>query len=99
MDNNEYFTVSFYPEQYREQLGVLGSRSGRDIDKMNESGLTAVSAGESMTFKEAEVTLVCRKLFKQRLLLENMLQKIVDTVYADNDLHDMYIGEVVDILR
>ena len=38
-------------------------------------------------------------IFKQRLLPENMPQKIVDTVYADNDLHDMFIGEVVDILR
>ncbi len=99
MDGNEYFTVSFYPEQYREILGVLGSKSGRDMDKMKASGLTAITAGESMTFREAEVTLVCRKLFKQRLLPENMPKDVVDSMYADNDLHDMYIGEVVEIIR
>ena len=66
---------------------------------MKGSGLTAVKAGESVTFKEAEVTLVCRKLFRQRLLPENMPKDVEKTLYADNDLHDMYIGEVVDIIK
>ena len=26
MDNNEYFTISFYPEEYKKTLGVLGSK-------------------------------------------------------------------------
>ena len=99
MDASEYFTVSFYPDKYKKELGILGSKSGRDMDKMRGSGLTAIKAGESMSFKEAEVTLVCRKLFKQCLLPENMPRDIVDTMYVDNDLHDMYIGEVVDIIR
>ncbi len=99
MDENEYFTVSFYPEEYKKVLGVLGSKSGRDMDKMTASGLTSVKAGESMSFKEAEVTLVCKKLFKQSLLTENMPKDVADTMYADNDIHDMYIGEVVDIVK
>ena len=33
MDDNEYFTVSFYPEEMKKTLGVLGSKSGREIDK------------------------------------------------------------------
>ncbi len=99
MDENEYFTVSFYSDKFKKELGVLGSKSGRDMDKMGASGLTPVKAGESVSFKEAEVTLVCRKLFRQRLLSENMPKEVVKTMYADNDLHDMYIGEVVDIIR
>ena len=99
MENNEYFTVSFYPEEFKKVLGVLGSKSGRDMDKMKASGLTAVKAGESMSFKEAEVTLVCKKLFRQSLLTENMPKDIANTMYADNDIHDMYIGEVVEIIK
>ena len=56
MDENEYFTVSFYPEEFRKMLEVLGAKSGRDMDKMHDSGLTPVRAGESMSFHEAEVT-------------------------------------------
>ena len=99
MDNNEYFTISFFPEEYKKTLGVLGSKSGRDMDKMHESGLTAIEASKSMTFKEAEVTFVCKKLFKQCLEKENMNPDLAKQFYDGDALHDMYIGEIVDIIR
>ena len=99
MDKNDYFTVSFYPEDRKKTLAVLGSKSGRDMDKIYNSGLTAVSAGKSVSFKEAEVTLVCRKLFRQRVELSNIPEDIVKACYGSGDPHDMYIGEVVDIIR
>ncbi len=95
MENNDYFTVSFYPEEYKKTLGVLGSKSGRDIDKMHTEGLTAVEAGESISFKEAEVTLVCKKLFKQELDPKNMPSEVADQFYKNDALHHMFIGEVV----
>ena len=99
MDANEFFTVSFYPEECRQILGVLGSKSGRDMDKMKESGLTPVKAGESVSFKEAEVTLVCRKLFRQQLEVSNIPEDVVKAMYEGQAPHDMYIGEIVDIIR
>ena len=42
-------------------LGILGSKSGRDMDKMKESGLTPSVALESVTFAEAEITLVLKQ--------------------------------------
>ena len=98
MEDNDYFTVSFYPEDMKKILGVYGSKSGRDIDKMNYEGLTAVEAGESMSFAEAEITLVCRKLFKQKLDAANIPEDIVKAFYSGDAEHDMYIGEVVDII-
>ena len=99
MDTNEFFTVSFYPEECKQILGVLGSKSGRDMDKMKESGLTPVQAGKSMSFKEAEVTLVCRKLFKQQLNVANMPEDVAKAMNEGQAPHDMYIGEIVDIIR
>ena len=99
MDKYDYFTVSFYPEDRKKTLAVLGSKSGRDMDKIHNSGLTSVSAGKSVSFKEAEVTLVCRKLFCQRVELSNIPEDIVKACYSSGDPHDMYIGEVVDIIR
>ena len=99
MDNNDYFTVSFYPEAYRKILGILGSKSGRDMDKMHQSGLTPITAGPSMTFSEAQVTLVCKKLFVQRLDSKKIPQDIIDRYYTNDAEHDMYIGQVVDIIR
>ncbi len=97
MDREEYFTVSFYPEEYKKTLGVLGSKSGRDMDKMNASGLTPEPIGDSMTFGEAELTLVCRKLFCQQLDVKNIPSEIADAFYEKDAAHDMYIGEVVEI--
>ena len=99
MDSNGYFTVSFYPEECRKVLGVLGSKSGREMDKMKESGLTPTKAGDSMSFKEAEVTLVCKKLFKQQLDVANMPEDVAKAMYEGQAPHDMYIGEIVDIIR
>jgi flavin reductase (DIM6/NTAB) family NADH-FMN oxidoreductase RutF len=98
MDKEDYFTVSFYPEEYKKTLVVLGSKSGRDMDKMNASGLTPKAVENSMTFEEAEVTLVCRKLFKQRLNPENIIDEKAKAFYDGDAEHDMYIGEVVEIL-
>ncbi len=98
MDNNEFFTVSFFPEEYREILVTLGSRSGRDMDKMKDSGLTAKKAGASISFEEAETTLVCKKLVRQRLEVENIPEDIADSLYKGEAPHDMYIGEVVEII-
>ena len=98
MDANEFFTVSFYPEECKRILGVLGSKSGRDMDKMKESGLTPVQAGESMSFKEAEITLVCRKLYKQQLNVANMPENVAKAMYEGQAPHDMYIGEIVEII-
>lgn len=118
MDRNDYFTISFFPEEYRKVLGVLGAKSGRNMDKMHDSGLTAkiisldgengsagasadgVSAdGETVTFEEAEITLVCRKLYMQRMDPENILDESAKAFYKNAEPHDEYIGEVVAILR
>ena len=99
MDANEYFTISFFPEEYKQILGVLGSKSGRDMDKMKDSGLEAVKAGDSVSFREAEVTLVCRKMFKQELSVANMPEDVAKAMYEGQAPHDMYIGEVVEIIR
>ena len=55
------------------------------------------AVGESMSFKEAELTLVCRKLFVQELRKSRMPKDIAASFYADDDMHIMYIGEVVQI--
>ncbi|SES66142.1 Flavin reductase like domain-containing protein [Pseudobutyrivibrio sp. C4] len=95
MKDNDYFTVSFYPEECKKTLGVLGSKSGRDMDKVHESGLTSKEVENGITFEEAEVTLVCRKLICQRLEPENMIPEIAKQFYENEAQHDMYVGEVV----
>ena len=99
IDNNDYFTISFFPEEYKKTLGVLGSKSGREMDKMHASGLTPVQVENGITFKEAETTFVCRKLCKQPIELRNMPEDVVNSFYKADKPHDMYIGEVINIIQ
>ncbi len=95
---NEYFTVSFYPEEYKNALNVMGSKSGRDCDKDREAGLTAVSCGETVTYKEARRTLLCRKLFAQDMKTENFTPEVIRKFYGTEPAHKLYIGEIIEIL-
>ena len=98
MEENEFFSLSFYPSEYRKALGVMGSKSGRVCDKDALAALTPVAAGDSVSYKEAETTLVCRKIYTGELSPENIPAEVKDTFYCDEDWHRMYIGEVVEII-
>ena len=95
MEKSEYFTVSFYPAKCRKALGIMGSVSGRDTDKDRASGLTPKAIGRATTYEEAEITLLCRKIYRQDLLAENMPEDVVTAYYESDAPHCMYIGEVV----
>ncbi|MBR6609875.1 MAG: flavin reductase [Oscillospiraceae bacterium] len=99
LDSNEYFTVSFYDEKYRKDLGVLGTLSGRDGDKVAKTALTPVTVGESISFKEAKMTLLCKKIYRQDLITDTMPQEAIDKYYIDEAPHTMFIGEVVNIIE
>ncbi len=99
LDENEYFTVSFFDEKYRQDLSVLGTLSGRDGDKVAKTALTPVTAGQSMTFEQATLTLLCKKIYRQDLITDTMPQEAIDKYYIDEAPHTMFIGEVVDIIE
>ncbi len=39
VESHDCFTLSFYPEEYKKALSLCGSKSGREIDKAEETGL------------------------------------------------------------
>ena len=99
LDSNEYFTVSFFDEKYRRDLSLLGTLSGRDCDKVAKTALTPVCVGESVSFREAKITLLCKKIYRQDLSLDTMPQYAVDTYYLNEAPHTMYIGQLIDIIE
>lgn len=103
MENNEYFTISFYDKEYRKDLGILGSKSGRDMDKVSLTKLTPEFLDNATSFKEAKLTIVCKKIYFQDLDINNINtdsvpQSEVDRFYKTEPVHRMYIGEVIDII-
>ena len=99
LDREEYFTLSFFGGEYREQLALCGSKSGRDTDKIKNCGFTVQSAScGGPFFEEAKLVLVCRKQFVQPLDPERMPDGIKERWYPQKDYHILYIGEIVQAL-
>lgn len=97
VDREEYYSLSFFPGEYKKALGYLGSHSGRDEDKVAISGLTPVFTDKTTWFNEAKLVLVCRKLYRAPIIEEGFVdRKVLDDAYPNRDFHDLYVGEIVE---
>ena len=95
-EREEYFTLSFFGEEYKKALAFCGRNSGRDCDKAKETGLTPMEIDGSMSFEESETVVVCKKLFYQDIDPAGFIEKGLDAAnYPQKDYHRMYVGEVV----
>lgn len=98
VDENEYFSLSFFDEEYKKDLGYLGSVSGKDEDKVSKTNLTPEFNDKAVYFKQAKLVLICRKLYKQDLKQECFIDTdVMNDSYPKRDFHTMYIGEIEEI--
>jgi flavin reductase (DIM6/NTAB) family NADH-FMN oxidoreductase RutF len=55
------YTLSYFPNEYKEQILFLGSKSGRDSEKMKEVELTSIQTPSGdMSFKEVRLIIECK---------------------------------------
>lgn len=99
METNGYYTMSFFDEKYRDALNFCGSKSGRDFDKVKETGLTPAFTENGVPyFEEAKLVLVCKKLYSQFLNEESIADGDAVNKWYNNDYHKMYISEIAEVL-
>ena len=100
LEENERFTMSFFSKEYKKTLSFLGTISGKNLDKIGESGLTLVSIDNlSFAFEESRLIFDCKKIYYNDLLPQNFLDSEIGLNYKANDYHRMYIGEIVNIFE
>ena len=100
LEREPLFTVGFFGEEFKKDLALLGRYSGRDCDKVGMTGLTpmffTLPQGRATAFQQAELTLVCRKIYAG-----DMDKSLIDPGIAgahyepEEPAHTMYIGEVI----
>ena len=99
MESNDTYTLSFYGKEYKTALNFCGSKSGRDVDKAKETGLTPVFGEAAPYFEQAEIVLVCRKLYAQAIDPNCFIDTSCDSKwYAAKDYHKQYISEITKVL-
>lgn len=96
MEESDSFTLCAFPAQFGEALLLCGTKSGRDVNKAREAGLTPVASTRvgAPGFEEAELILECRKLYFNDLNPENFATREIGKHYPKRDYHRMYVGEV-----
>ena len=84
----------------RSIYNICGSKSGRDTDKIKESGLLPLTTPDgNVTFEQARLTLECRKLYGQLLSPEHFIDKsLPDKWYgAQGNFHKVYVVEILKV--
>ena len=97
LKESDTFTVEFFPPEYRKALGYLGSHSGRDGDKVAAAGLTPKAIGNGVTFAEANLTFLCKKLYQGPFEREGLADEINNGIYKNWQPHWMFVGEILEV--
>lgn len=109
LDKNREFTINIpYGEFNKRILGYCGTKSGKDVDKIKDMGLTLEEPSSISVpgIKELPLTLECKVIYSQKqdskkISDENnskFYPQDVDSSFhgANKDYHTAYYGEIVD---
>lgn len=100
IDMNSTYSLSFFDSAYQKTLSYLGTVSGRNEDKINQSNLTPCFLEETPAFEEASLVLTCKKLYQQNLDPSCFIQSTLDEKwYSEKDYHTMYVSEIEKIYQ
>ena len=99
-ERSDYYTLSFLEEGHRDILQFCGTRSGRDTDKIAETGLLPrVTAKGGVYFEQCRLVLECKKLYSDRIKEDQfIIQNLISKNYPKKDFHKFYIGEIISCL-
>lgn len=98
MEDSEYFTMSFFGEKDKDALKFCGSHSGKDVDKAAETGLVPMTIDNAVSFEQAKIIIVCKKMAFGEIDPKGFIDENIDNNYANKDYHKMYIGSIEKVL-
>ncbi|MDK2829763.1 flavin reductase family protein [Clostridium butyricum] len=99
LDDSDRFSLTIFNDEYIRELSYLGTMSGRDEDKISKVKFNISEENGTPYFNEAEIVLICKKIYSQDLSEECFEYDITHCKnYSENNIHTMYIGEIEKIL-
>ena len=98
IESAPHFTLSFFNETWRDALRLCGSKSGRDTDKVAQTGITPIQQNGMVWFEQAKLVLQCRQLYKNDLSETHFLDKTLLDTYQAGDYHRVYISAIEKVL-
>lgn len=96
LDKYDSFSLSFF-ENSEDSLRILkeaGMKSGRNYSKMSELGLDPVVLDDTICFKQANMSITCKKALKTLLSGDTFIDRGALSHYPQGDWHYLFIGEI-----
>ena len=73
----------------------MGTKSGRDGDKIKEVGFNPIFLDGVPTFEEAKVVIIAQKMYIDEIKPEKFLDKsIAERLFTKEEAHIVYTGRV-----
>lgn len=99
INKNDFFSISIFETSYKDLLSFLGSKSGRDINKMKIEGLTPIDYnGKTVFFKEAKEVFILKKLFDLPMQDKIIDAQVKNIFYKNGDYHHLFFGRIIEYL-
>jgi len=97
LEKSQQFTVSIPFKDMSKALGICGSQSGRDTDKLAAANLTTVPGKKISTPVIADCGLhyECKVVYKQEMVAELLAADLQEKWYASGNYHTLFYGEIL----
>lgn len=101
MESAGDFSVCVLPEGYGKELNLCGTRSGRDINKLEACHLHVAKCHHVNAFfiSESVIHFECRTVHKHFLDAATLDPEIIKRYYPKKDYHMVYYGEIIGVYR
>ncbi|MBN1316805.1 MAG: flavin reductase family protein [Anaerolineales bacterium] len=97
IESSDTFTVNVPPPEMKDYVLMCGTRSGRDVNKFNDYGMS-ISPGQTVsavTLDACPLVYECKVLLKTDMAAENMRPAFNKKLYAQGDYHRIYYGGIL----
>ncbi|HSG68380.1 MAG TPA: flavin reductase, partial [Bacteroidales bacterium] len=99
VEKYDTFSLSFFGGKEKKALNICGTKSGRDIDKMKETGLIPlVSKTGNVYYEQAELVIDCKKVYYDDIDPSFFLEPSIARNYPKKDYHRMYFGFITNCI-
>jgi flavin reductase (DIM6/NTAB) family NADH-FMN oxidoreductase RutF len=101
MESVQDFSVCVLSEQYRKQLSICGTKSGRDLNKVDACNFNMEPCIKVQSFymEESVIHFECRIVHKHFLDPLTLDPKIIKRYYPQRDFHMVYYGEILGVYK
>jgi len=91
------FSVNVPGDDLSSACAACGSKSGRDVDKFAECGLTAEKGALVLAplVAEAVINYECQVVHRNDVLPAKLADEIMAGAYMDGDFHRIYFGKIL----